>query len=59
MKQAIIGLRKKESYDELINDLNHGLITNYPDRRASELENSSYMSQLRGALKRCCYKMIT
>ena len=28
MKQAIIGLRKRETYDELINDLNHDLITN-------------------------------
>ena len=51
MKQAIIGLRKRETYDELINDLNHDLITNYPDRRASELENSSYMSQLRGGFE--------
>ena len=51
MKQAIIGLRKRETYDELINDLNHDLITNYPDRRASEQENSSYMSQLRGGFE--------
>ena len=51
MKQAIIGLRKRETYDELINDLNLDLITNYPDRRASELENSSYMPQLRGGLE--------
>ena len=47
MKKAILGLRKRETYEELINDLNHDLITNYPDRRASELENSNYMSQLR------------
>ena len=51
MKQAIIGLRKRETYEELINDLNHDLITNYPDRRASELENSNYMSQLRGGFE--------
>ena len=51
MKQAIIGLRKRETYDELINDLDHDLIKNYPDRRASELENSSYMSQLRGSFE--------
>ena len=41
MKQAITGLGKRETYDELINDLNHDLITNYPDRRAPEIENSS------------------
>ena len=51
MKQAIIGLRKRETYDELINDLDHDLIKNYPDRRASEIENSSYMSQLRGGFE--------
>ena len=51
MKQAIIGLKKRETYDELINDLDHDLIKNYPDRRASELENSSYMSQLRGSFE--------
>ena len=51
MKQAIIGLRKRETYDELINDLDHDLIKHYPDRRASEIENSSYMSQLRGGFE--------
>jgi hypothetical protein len=51
MKQAIIGLRKRETYDELINDLDHDLIKNYPDRRASEIESSSYMSQLRGGFE--------
>ena len=51
MKKAIIGLRKRETYEELINDLNHDLITNYPDRRASEIENSNYMSQLRGGFE--------
>ena len=51
MKQAIIGLRKRETYEELINDLNQDLITNYPDRRASELENSPYLSQLRGGFE--------
>ena len=48
MKQAIIGLRKRETYEELINDLNHDPAINYPDRKASELENSPYLSQLGG-----------
>ncbi len=52
MKQAIIGLRKRETYDELINDLDHDFIKNYPDRRASEIENSSYMSQLKGGFEK-------
>ena len=51
MKQAIIGLRKRETYEELINDLNHDQITNYPDRRAAELENSPYLSQLRAGFE--------
>ena len=51
MKQAIIGLRKRETYEELINDLNHDPISNYPDRRAAELENSPYLSQLRAGFE--------
>jgi len=51
MKNAILGLRKRESYDELINDLNHDPIRKYPDRTASEIENSNYLSQLRGGIE--------
>ena len=51
MKQAIIGLRKRETYEELINDLNHDPAINYPDRKASELENSPYSSQLRAGFE--------
>ncbi len=51
MKQAIIGLRKRETYEELINDLNHDPISNYPDRRALELENSPYLSLWQGLKK--------
>ena len=43
----IKGLRKRPSYDELINELDKDFITKYPDRRAYEIENSNYMSQLR------------
>ena len=50
MNKAILGLRKRETYEGLINDLNHDPITNYPDRRASEMENSN-MSQLRGGFE--------
>ena len=48
MKSAILGLRKRETYDELINDLSHEPIERYPDRTASQIENSNYLSQLRG-----------
>ena len=51
MKSAIAGLRKRESYDELINDLNHDPINQYPDRTATQLENSNYLSQLRGGFE--------
>ena len=40
------GLRKRETYDELINELEEDPIKKYPDRRASQIENSNYMSQL-------------
>ena len=51
MKSAILGLRKRETYDELINDLSHDPIGKYPDRTASQLENSNYLSQLRGGIE--------
>jgi hypothetical protein len=51
MKSAILGLRKRETYDELINDMNHDPIDKYPNRTASEIENSNYMSQLRGGFE--------
>ena len=40
------GLRKRETYDELINELGDDPIKKYPDRRASQIENSNVMSQL-------------
>jgi len=40
------GLRKRESYEELINELGEDPIKKYPDRRASQIENSNFMSQL-------------
>ena len=51
MKSAILGLRKRETYDELINDINHDPIDKYPDRSASQTENSNYLSQLRGGFE--------
>ena len=42
----MIGLRKKQTYDELINHLDMDPIKHYPDRRATQIENSNYMSQL-------------
>jgi len=40
------GLRRKETYDELINELGIDPIKRYPDRRATQIENSNYLSQL-------------
>ena len=34
------GLRKRETYEELINELGEDPIKEYPDRRASQIENS-------------------
>ena len=42
----MIGLRKRQTYDELINHLDEDQIKHYPDRRATQIENSNYMSQL-------------
>ena len=42
------GLRKRETYDELINELERDPIKHYPNRKASQIENSNYMSQLSG-----------
>ena len=42
----MIGLRKRQTYDELINHLDEDPIKHYPDRRATQIENSNYMSQL-------------
>jgi hypothetical protein len=40
------GLRKKESYDEILNELDKDPIKHYPNREATRLENSPYLSQL-------------
>jgi hypothetical protein len=45
------GLRKRPSYDELINEVDAPFITQYPNRKASEIENSVYMSQLRAGFE--------
>ena len=42
----ITGLRKRETYEELINELGEDPIKKYPDRRASQIENSNFMSPL-------------
>ena len=42
----LTGLRKRETYEELINELGDDPIKKYPDRKASQIENSNYMSQL-------------
>ena len=40
------GSRKRETYNELIHDLEQDPIKHYPNRKATEIENSNYMSQL-------------
>ena len=42
----MIGLKKRPTYDELVNSLDTDPIKHYPDRRATQMENSNYMSQL-------------
>ena len=42
------GLRKRETYNELIHDLEIDPIKHYPNRQATQTENSNYMSQLEG-----------
>ena len=42
----MIGLKKRPTYDELTNHLDEDPIKHYPDRRATEFENSNCMSQL-------------
>jgi len=39
-------LRKRETYEELINELGDDPIKKYPNRQASQIENSNFMSQL-------------
>jgi hypothetical protein len=46
MKFDIAGLRKRETYDELIDTLDKDPIKKYPNRLALNLENSPYLSQL-------------
>jgi len=43
------GLRKRETYEELINYLEHGQeLIRYPNRQATQLRDSPYMTQLDG-----------
>ena len=39
MKSAILGLRKRETYNELINDISNDPDIKYPDRTASHMES--------------------
>ena len=42
----MIGLKRRLTYDELLDKLDVDPIKKYPDRRATQIENSNYMSQL-------------
>ena len=50
MRKSIIfeGLKVRPSYEELINILDKPLDLKYPDRKASQLRNSHWLSQLDG-----------
>ena len=50
MKKPITfeGLKVRPSYDDLINLLDKPVIDKYPDRKASQLRNSHWLSQLDG-----------
>jgi hypothetical protein len=47
-KVSIEGLKVRPSYDELINQLDKPVVDKYPDRKASQLRNSHWLSQLDG-----------
>ena len=47
----MIGLKRRLTYDELIDQLDVDPIKKYPDRRATQIENSHYMSQLASGLQ--------
>ena len=42
------GLRQKPTYDQLIGEIAHQPIIRYPDRRAKQLRETPYLSQLDG-----------
>ena len=42
------GLHRRPKYDELIGEINKPLITQYPDRKATQLRNSNWLQQLDG-----------
>jgi len=50
MKKTISfeGLKLKPSYEELIHQLDKPIFESYPDRKATQLRNSHWLSQLDG-----------
>jgi len=46
---AVDGLHRRPLYDELIGMIDKPMITNYPDRKATQLRNSNWLQQLDGA----------
>ena len=45
---SLDGLHRRPKYDELIGEINKPLITQYPDRKATQLRNSNWLQQLDG-----------
>ena len=47
-KAVFEGLRKRPTYNDLINQIDKPFIDKYPDRKATRLRNSNWLTQLDG-----------
>ena len=47
-KVSLEGLKVRPSYDEMVSQLGKPIIDKFPDRKATQLRNSHWLSQLDG-----------